>query len=299
MEETALDRLRARADVWQPPAWSEGAPRHSPEVTRKAARLFPPLAAAAADAAARGNGRAVLALFGGSGTGKSTAAALLGHWFRSAGVSCLVVSGDDYPRRIPAANDAERRRVFRGAGVKALLAAGAYSEETGAALRRLWAADRDADEAEAARLPWLRIYRAAGCRALESYLGEEPEQDYGELNALLDRFHAGAETLWLRRLGRGEEDLHYERADFPGPGLLLLEWTHAGSEHVRGADVTVFLRGSPKDTLAARVNRARDAGAASPFTAAVLAIEQAKLDARAPFAALTAERESAPGRAQP
>ena len=38
-------------------------------------------------------------------------ASLLAHYLQQIGVGCYVLSGDNYPRRIPAQNDAERLRL--------------------------------------------------------------------------------------------------------------------------------------------------------------------------------------------
>ena len=62
--------------------------------------------------------RAVVCVCGGSGVGKSEIASLLGEYLQKAGVGSYVLSGDNYPHRIPAQNDAERLRVFRCGGVR-------------------------------------------------------------------------------------------------------------------------------------------------------------------------------------
>lgn len=71
-------------------------------------------------------GRAVVAVYGGSGVGKSELGSLLGHALNADGIGAYILSGDNYPRRIPSVNDAERLRVFRHAGVRGLVDAGAY-----------------------------------------------------------------------------------------------------------------------------------------------------------------------------
>ena len=58
----------------------------------------------------------VVSVFGGSGVGKSETASLLAWYLNCAGIGAYVMSGDNYPRRIPLYNDAERNRVFRTAG---------------------------------------------------------------------------------------------------------------------------------------------------------------------------------------
>ena len=88
---------------------------------RKAQLLFPKLLEALKGLDSE---KAVVSVFGGSGVGKSEIAALLGWYFREAGVGSYVLSGDNYPRRIPVYNDAERLRIFRSEGLKGLLRAG-------------------------------------------------------------------------------------------------------------------------------------------------------------------------------
>ncbi len=297
MSDMSLSRLAAAIGSWMPP---ENAALRGfdpaavgPELRRKAETLFR-LLVPLAEKAALENGRAVISLFGGSGAGKSGSAALLAAWFRASGVGCVTVNGDNYPHRIPMYNDAERLRLFRTGGLKTLRAAGLYAADTDAMLRELWASGEDADPAEAARLPWLRVYQAGGRKALEAYLGTPLEQDYDELNALLDEFHAGAETLWLKRMGRTEDERRYEAADVSNTPLLLLEWTHGGSELLRGVDLPVLLLGTTEETLPYRRARNRDADTDTPFTTMVLNIVQEKLLRRAGSAAIILSRDGQP-----
>lgn len=64
--------------------------------------------------------RVVVAVSGGSGVGKSEVGSLLAHGLKAAGVGAYVLSGDNYPRRIPSENDAERLRVYETGGRVAL-----------------------------------------------------------------------------------------------------------------------------------------------------------------------------------
>ena len=119
-------------------------------------------------------GRAVVAVYGGSGVGKSELGSLLGHALNADGIGAYILSGDNYPRRIPSVNDAERLRVFRHAGVRGLVDAGAYDASVRDALSSLQAAGTDADPAAAAEHPWLPTYLGAGSRALAASASEEP-----------------------------------------------------------------------------------------------------------------------------
>ena len=79
--------------------------------------------------AANGHHRAIVAVHGGSGVGKSEIGSVLGEMLRRDGIGAYVMSGDNYPRRIPAANDAERLRRFRTGGVQGLAASGVFGDE--------------------------------------------------------------------------------------------------------------------------------------------------------------------------
>lgn len=66
------------------------------------------------------HGRAVVSVHGGSGVGKSETGALLAYGLNALGIGAYVLSGDNYPHRIPEHNDAERLRVFTEGGRAAL-----------------------------------------------------------------------------------------------------------------------------------------------------------------------------------
>lgn len=221
--------------------------------------------------------RAVVAVHGGSGVGKSEIGSVLAHVMRHNGIGTYVMSGDNYPHRIPRENDAERLRTFRTAGVKGLVAAGLYDEQVRERLAELQAADRDAAVEQAHEDPWLTTYRAAGARALDDYLGSQEEIDFAEVNAILAAFKGGAESLLLKRMGREPGELWYERVDLRDVQVLVVEWTHGNSQHVEGVDIPILLNSTPAETLAHRRSRARDGATDSPFTSLVLAVEQEHL----------------------
>ena len=64
--------------------------------------------------------KTVICVCGGSGVGKSEIASLLGTRLTGDGIKAYVISGDNYPHRIPAENDAERERVYAEGGREAL-----------------------------------------------------------------------------------------------------------------------------------------------------------------------------------
>ena len=223
----------------------------------------------------------VVAVSGGSGVGKSETASLLSYYFNQLGVGAYTLSGDNYPRRIPAQNDAERERVFRNGGVRGLLAAERYSDEAGRILRNLWQSGADADPERCVEFPWLETYQSAGRQALKAYLGTKVEQDYEELSAILGKFKAGEERIWLKRMGRTPDALWYEQVDFSDVHVLIVEWTHGNSSHLQGVDLPILLNSTPEETRAHRRSRARDGKVDSPFTTMVLEIEQGILHRRA------------------
>ena len=136
--------------------------------------------------------RAVLAVHGGSGVGKSEIGSLLAHYLRANGIGAYVMSGDNYPRRIPRDSDAERLRTFRTAGVRGLVDAGLYDADVRKSLTTLQSADRDADPAAVVDNPWLATYQRVGRAALDAYLGTPNEIDFDEVSGILARFHDGA-----------------------------------------------------------------------------------------------------------
>jgi alpha-galactosidase len=228
----------------------------------------------------KGDEKYVVSIFGGSGSGKSVTTSLLTYYLNQAGIRTYAMSGDNYPRRIPEYNDAERVSIFRSEGLKGLLKEQAYSTEVQAFLSALWKKETDSDPAEAETYPWLSIYQKYGRKGLEGYLGEDREQDYAQVNWVLSAFKSGQEKIWMKRMGRSEDARWYDEVDFSGTDVLLLEWTHSGSEKVQGVDIAVCLRSTPEETKAYRLFRARDGKADSAFVTMVLEIEQAKLDAR-------------------
>lgn len=277
------DILSALTD-WTPPAVPADIPHGDmpgdkicigEEHIRKATAIFPALLR---ELRAAGGGKAVVAVFGGSGVGKSEIASVLAWYLSLAGIGSYVMSGDNYPHRIPMYNDAERLRVFRDAGLRALAGSGAYSEAVQSELSALWAGGADADAAAAQSKPWLAVYQSAGRAALSDYLGTAAEQNYDEVNAILNAFHAGQSPIWLKRMGRSEDARWYSAVDFSGVDVLLLEWTHGGNPALRGVDVPVLLYSTPEETRAHRRARARDGNTDSPFTTMVLEIEQAELE---------------------
>ena len=226
-------------------------------------------------------GKAVISVCGGSGVGKSEIASLLSWYLNQLGIGSYTLSGDNYPRRIPKYNDAERLRIFRQSGVKALASADMLDEEVYSALRSLQEKDDDANQEYLNQYPWFKTYLDGAVLGLKGYLGTKHEIDFDEISEIVRQFKMGAENIWLKRMGRTECDLWYEKVDFRAIHVLVIEWTHGNSDYYEGVDIPVLLNSTPEETLAHRRSRNRDGKTDSPFTMRVLEIEQQMLDAQA------------------
>lgn len=229
----------------------------------------------------RKSGRVVMSIYGGSGVGKSEIASVLTLLFSRDDVGCYILSGDNYPKRIPRDNDSERLRLFRDKGLRGMIAAGSCSQENMDLLRQLWERDEDAGPSRCDDYPFLKAYQDAGRRALEEYLGTEMEIDYAQINKILRAFHNGKESVYMKRMGRTMEALWYDNVDLRNVKLLIVEWTHGNNRLLQGVDLPVFLHSTPQETLAHRQARMRDDKIDSPFTAMVMEVEQQLLHSQA------------------
>ncbi len=248
----------------------------------KANTLFPALKdMVAAQLQLSPKGKAVVCVCGGSGVGKSEIASVLGYYFNQLGVGTYILSGDNYPRRIPRDNDLERQRVYRVGGLRGLLNSGLYTDDKGQILRGLWEDETDCAPAKTAAYPWLAAYQQAGRMALTAYLGTPHETDFDEVNELIGRFKGGEEKIPLKRMGRETTELWYDTVDFSGVQVLIIEWTHGNSDYLTGVDLPILLNSTPSETLAHRRARNRDGKVDSAFTTLVLSIEQKKLEEQA------------------
>lgn len=225
--------------------------------------------------------RAVIAVCGGSGVGKSETASLLSYYLNQIGIGSYTMSGDNYPHRIPRDNDAERLRVFRMGGMRGLVAAGMCTGEICQTLRTLWEADVDAEPEQVQKYPWLATYQKAGRRSLDAYLGTANEIDFDEVSGIIARFKQGADTLYLKRMGRETTVLWYDEVNMRDTQVLIIEWTHGNSGFVEGVDIPILLNSTPAETLAHRRARNRDGKPDSAFITMVLDLEQKKLEAQA------------------
>lgn len=243
------------------------------EQIKNAERLFPLIRKKTEE---RKEKKTVISVSGGSGVGKTGMAFLLQNMFEKQGKKSLIISGDNYPHRIPMYNDAERIARFRMSGLNGLITERLYTDEVKEKLLELQKAGRDAEEQE--DMQWLSIYQKYGDKALTDYLDTDQELDYEAISNLLMQFHGGTSQLLLRHMGRTPDDIWYDRKDVSDTDILILEWTHGNSAYLQGVDVSVVLISTPEETLENRKKRNRDTAIDSPFVARVLRIEQKKIN---------------------
>jgi len=240
-----------------------------------------------------GKEKITLAVCGGSGVGKSEIASILGWYLKALGVGTYVLSGDNYPHRIPMYNDAERVKTFRESGIRGMVKEGTFRSEYYPVLKELQEKEADADPKQVAEYPWLASYQKFGREALKGYLGTLNEIDFPEVDGILKAFHDGAKEIWLRRLGRTDTELWYDGIDFSEKQVLILEWTHGNSDFLSEVDIPILLNSTPEETLAHRRARNRDGKTDSAFTTMVLEIEQGKLRDQAHKAKIIISKQGA------
>ena len=221
--------------------------------------------------------RAVVAVCGGSGVGKSEIASLLSYMLEQAGIGSYTMSGDNYPHRIPMYNDAERLHTFRVCGIRGVVDAGVMNPENFAKVKEWQIAEDDANKAHIETDAWFKSYFEAGSKGLDEYLGTPKETDFAEVDQIMKAFKDGADKLWLKRMGRDEASLWYDEVDMSDKQVLIVEWTHGNSDYMTQVDIPVLLNSTPQETLEHRRSRNRDGKLDSPFTTLVLELEQNKL----------------------
>ncbi|MCR5670352.1 MAG: adenylylsulfate kinase [Butyrivibrio sp.] len=244
----------------------------------KAKTIFPVLVKDLKEAMGKNKyGRAVIAVCGGSGVGKSEIASLLSYMLEQAGIGSYTMSGDNYPHRIPMYNDAERLHTFRKCGIRGMVDAGVMNPENADKIREYQKAEDDANKAHLETDTWFRSYFEAGAKGLNEYLGTPNETDFAEVDQIMKAFKDGADNLWLKRMGRDEASLWYDEVDMSKKNVLIVEWTHGNSDYMSQVDIPVLLNSTPEETLEHRRSRNRDGKLDSPFTMLVLELEQQKL----------------------
>lgn len=244
----------------------------------RAGRIFPELLEEIEKVKSKnGNGKVVVSVSGCSGVGKSGIAAVLSYYLNDTGIGSYILGGDNYPRRIPEYNDAERLHIFREGGLKGLVKDGEYNKERFQTVHKLQEEGNDADPENIKKYPWYKSYINGGRNALKEYLGTGNELAFKEVEDVVDQFKSGAEKIWLKRMGRSNTQIWYDDVDFKDVGVLLIEWTHGNSDCFNGVDIPILIHNTPAETLKYRLLRNRDCGIDSPFTTMVLDIEQESL----------------------
>ena len=223
------------------------------------------------------NGKVVVSVSGCSGVGKSGISAVLSYYLNDIGIGSYILGGDNYPRRIPEYNDAERLHLFREGGLKGLVKDGEYTKERFDIVHKLQEDGNDADPENIKKYPWYESYINGGRNALKEYLGTANELAFKEVEDVVNQFKLGAEKIWLKRMGRSNTQIWYDDVNFKDIGVLLIEWTHGNSDYFEGVDIPILLYSTPQETLKYRLLRNRDCGIDSPFTEMVLNIEQGTL----------------------
>lgn len=288
---------------WTPPQVPENIPqgdmpgdqiRVECEHIQKANTIFPELLKLLSDVMKENpHQRAVVAVCGGSGVGKSETASLISYYLHTLGIGSYTMSGDNYPYRIPEYNDAERKRIFRYGGLKGLITSGQATPDRQKVLRELQQQQRDADPALLKEYPWLDAYQREGRKALKGYLGTKNEIDFDEVTRIVAQFKNGADTIALKRMGRVLSDVWYDMVDLAMVRVLVIEWTHSNSDNFQGVDIPVLLNSTPQETLAHRKSRNRDGDVDSSFTTMVLGLEQKLLEAQADKAKIILSKSGA------
>ncbi|HEX2922163.1 MAG TPA: hypothetical protein VHO50_13450 [Bacteroidales bacterium] len=235
--------------------------------------------------------RAVVAVCGGSGAGKSGISSLISFYLNSIGIGSYTLCGDNYPHRIPKYNDAERLRTFRKSGLDQLISSGLYSADRFSLLNELQKNGKDSDPSYTSIYPWLGAYQQGGRNGLRGYLGTGNEIDFEELGTIISKFKNGDPVIYLKRMGREETNLWYEAVKFNKTNILVIDWTHGNSNYLNGVDIPVLLNSTPSDTLEYRKSRNRDKETDSSFTTMVLEIEQDLLISQASKAKIIISRD--------
>ena len=279
---------------WQPPVIPENIahgdmPGDKVEIgeghVQKANVIFKKLLPMLAEASEKSEtGKVVLTVCGGSGVGKSEIASLLSFYLKEAGIGSYTLSGDNYPHRIPVYNDAERLHTFRESALKGMVKEGTFTAERFEVIHEFQKNGDDANPKHTEEYDWYESYLRNGKEGLKGYLGTNNEIGFDEVEEIVKEFKAGTDEIWLKRMGREDTELWYEKVDFSEIQVLVIEWTHGNSDNYKGVDIPVLLNSTPQETLAHRRARNRDGATDSPFTMMVLELEQAMLEHQAPKA---------------
>lgn len=247
----------------------------------KATLIFPELLREMRMLAEKGQEKIIITVCGGSGVGKSEIASVLSYYFGSIGIGSYTLSGDNYPRRIPMYNDAERVRVYRESGILRMIESGRASKEDFENLQRFQKDGTDSDVSKIIEYPFMASYLSGGVEGLKGYLGTTNEIDFAQIEKIAMDFKAGKKEIFLKRMGRTDTELWYDKVNFEDVEVLIIEWTHGNSDEYKGVDIPILLNSTPEETAEHRRARNRDGKTDSTFTLRVLNIEQQKLHSQA------------------
>ena len=136
-----------------------------------------------------------------------------------------------------------------------------------------------------------RIYNEKGIDGLKEYLGTPEEIEFDKVNKVISEFKAGESIITIKKMGREEGEISYKEIDFSGIQILLIEWTHGGSEYLSGVDLSIYIDSTLEGTLKNRLKGGRDDNAASELIRTILDIEQDKLLNQAKSANITVARD--------
>ncbi len=117
-------------------------------------------------------------------------------------------------------NDAERLHIFRESAVRGMIDAGDYTDDRFKEVRQWQQEDTDADKSHLDGNAWFESYLAAGRKGLAGYLGTPNETDFDEVSTIISAFKDGAETLWLKRMGRDAASLWYDEVNVKDLSLI-------------------------------------------------------------------------------
>ena len=216
----------------------------------------------------------VVSVYGGSGVGKSEIGSLLATGLSKNGIKSYVMSGDNYPYRIPENNDRERLNRYRYAALLSIKDRSDFNENWTKELNKLIISGDDVNKDLVKEFKFLSTYQAAGEKALKDFIASTKEIDFSLVNNIISDFKNNKDHISLKRMGRLESEISFERIDFTSTRVLIIEWTHGNNPKLNGIDYPLFLFSTPEETLQHRLSRGRDKGVDSPFTNCVLETEQ-------------------------
>ncbi len=233
----------------------------------------------------------IISLSGGSGSGKSGISAILSDFLDENYIGNYVMSGDNYPIRIPSINDQERLMQGRIGGIKNLANNDLATEINNKVLTQLQLEGVDLDDYSVKKYPFLKYYKEGFRKALEDYLTTSNEQDFSLVNSILKDFKNNKDDIYIKKMGRNLEEIYFEKVDFSNINVLILDWTHALSDELENVDIKIMIQSTPSETKEGREKRNRGDAIDDPFINMVLSVEQEKLNVNSSMANIIITRD--------